>query len=58
MSVQVMNPQRPKFASNDLFKGTAKETKVAIDGNAYRTGYSSRQKRNRKNSLGATLIVP
>jgi hypothetical protein len=32
VSAQIMNPDRPKFASRDNFKGTPEETKFAFDG--------------------------
>lgn len=32
VSAQIMNPERPKFASRDNLKGTPEETKNAFDG--------------------------
>lgn len=32
VSAQIMNPDRPKFASRDNLKGTPEETKLAFDG--------------------------
>ncbi len=32
VSAQIMNPNRPKFASRDNLKGTPEETKTAFDG--------------------------
>ncbi len=32
VSAQIMNPERPKFASRDNLKGTPEETKLAFDG--------------------------
>jgi hypothetical protein len=32
MSLQVVDPERPKFATNDWMSGTAEEAKAALDG--------------------------
>jgi len=42
MMAQLMNPDRPKFASGSATRGTPEEAKLAFDGyNAYYDGYNA-----------------